>query len=155
MMPQTQLYSFSNIIELVQDIDETFVKETYVNPDRNKELGYKEYRTLNIVAKTDVIKQIYSLITKKNNLVKVDGKYEKFEEDYPEVVEKKFNDYDILHLVIADDGVVYLETLDYYKIFKEDYDMGGKPFAFIQQGIDNEYILEAERYHVPTLWFSI
>lgn len=156
--PRVQMHKFTNIADLVKDIDDVFISEI-------KDI---EWGTLNIIAKTDVIKQIYSLITKKNNIVSVNGKYTIFEEDTNEKVSEIFDKYDILHIAISECGEVFIETLDYYELFNEvvdalDYyelfneavDGCIKAFAFIQQGIDVKYMAQAEKYNVPVLWFDV
>lgn len=143
--PRVQMHKFTNIADLVKDIDDVFISEI-------KDI---EWGTLNIIAKTDVIKQIYSLITKKNNIVSVNGKYTIFEEDTNEKVSEIFDKYDILHIAISECGEVFIETLDYYELFTEVVDGCIKAFAFIQQGIDVKYMAQAEKYNVPVLWFDV
>lgn len=143
--PRVQMHKFTNITDLVKDIDDVFISEI-------KDI---EWGTLNIIAKTDVIKQIYSLITKKNNIVSVNGKYTIFEEDTNEKVSEIFDKYDILHIAISECGEVFIETLDYYELFNEVVDGCIKAFAFIQQGIDVKYMAQAEKYNVPVLWFDV
>lgn len=143
--PRVQMHKFDNIADLVKDIDDVFISEI-----RNIEWG-----TLNIIAKTDVIKQVYSLITKKNNIVSVNGKYTIFEEDTSEKVSEIFDKYGILHIAISECGEVFIETLDYYELFNEVVDGCIKDFAFIQQGIDVKYMAQAEKYNVPVLWFDV
>lgn len=143
--PRVQMHKFTNIVDLVKDIDDVFISEI-------KDI---EWGTLNIIAKTDVIKQIYSLITKKNNIVSVNGKYTIFEEDTNEKVSEIFDKYDILHIAISECGEVFIETLDYYELFNEVVDGCIKAFAFIQQGIDVKYMAQAEKYNVPVLWFDV
>lgn len=143
--PRVQMHKFTNIADLVKDIDDVFISEI-------KDI---EWGTLNIIAKTDVIKQIYSLITKKNNIVSVNGKYTIFEEDTSEKVSEIFDKYDILHIAISECGEVFIETLDYYELFTEVVDGCIKAFAFIQQGIDVQYMAQAEKYNVPVLWFDV
>lgn len=143
--PRVQMHKFTNIADLVKDIDDVFISEI-------KDI---EWGTLNIIAKTDVIKQIYSLITKKNNIVSVNGKYTIFEEDTNEKVSEIFDKYDILHIAISECGEVFIETLDYYELFNEVVDGCIKAFAFIQQGIDVKYMAQAEKYNVPVLWFDV
>lgn len=143
--PRVQMHKFTNIADLVKDIDDVFISEI-------KDI---EWGTLNIIAKTDVIKQIYSLITKKNNIVSVNGKYTIFEEDTNEKVSEIFNKYDILHIAISECGEVFIETLDYYELFNEVVDGCIKLFAFVQQGIDVKYMAQAEKYNVPVLWFDV
>jgi len=143
--PRVQMHKFTNIVDLVKDIDDVFISEI-------KDI---EWGTLNIIAKTDVIKQIYSLITKKNNIVSVNGKYTIFEEDTNEKVSEIFDKYDILHIAISECGEVFIETLDYYELFKEVVYGCIKAFAFIQQGIDVKYMAQAEKYNVPVLWFDV
>ena len=154
-MPRVQLHTFDNIKELVQDIDDVFLNETHVDPEKNKENHYSDWRTLDIIAKTDVIKQVYSLIIKKNNIVRTNGKYYTFDEDCSERVEEVFNKYDVLHIIIDDSGEVYLETLDHYILFSNEIDIPCRRFAFIQQGLDGKYILAAEQHGIPTLWFNV
>ncbi len=96
-----------------------------------------------------------SLITKKNNIVSVNGKYTIFEEDTNEKVSEIFDKYDILHIAISECGEVFIETLDYYELFNEVVDGCIKAFAFIQQGIDVKYMAQAEKYNVPVLWFDV
>lgn len=143
--PRVQMHKFTNIADLVKDIDDVFISEI-------KDI---EWGTLNIIAKTDIIKQIYSLITKKNNIVSVNGKYTIFEEDTNEKVSEIFDKYDILHIAISECGEVFIETLDYYELFNEVVDGCIKAFAFIQQGIDVKYMAQAEKYNVPVLWFDV
>ena len=146
--PRVQMHKFTNIADLVKDIDDVFISEI-------KDI---EWGTLNIIAKTDVIKQIYSLITKKNNIVSVNGKYTIFEEDTNEKVSEIFDKYDILHIAISECGEVFIETLDYYELFNEVVDGCIKAFAFIQQGIDVKYMAQSEKYkkyNVPVLWFDV
>lgn len=143
--PRVQMHKFTNIADLVKDIDDVFISEI-------KDI---EWGTLNIIAKTDVIKQIYSLITKKNNIVSVNGKYTIFEEDTNEKVSEIFDKYDILHIAISECGEVFIETLDYYELFNEVVYGCIKAFAFIQQGIDVKYMAQAEKYNVPVLWFDV
>lgn len=143
--PRVQMHKFTNIVDLVKDIDDVFISEI-------KDI---EWGTLNIIAKTDVIKQIYSLITKKNNIVSVNGKYTIFEEDTNEKVSEIFDKYDILHIAISECGEVFIETLDYYELFNEVVDGCIKAFAFIQQSIDVKYMAQAEKYNVPVLWFDV
>ena len=143
--PRVQMHKFTNIADLVKDIDDVFISEI-------KDI---EWGTLNIIAKTDVIKQIYSLITKKNNIVSVNGKYTIFEEDTNEKVSEIFDKYGILHIAISECGEVFIDTLCYYELFNEVIDGCIKAFAFIQQGIDVKYMAQAEKYNVPVLWFDV
>lgn len=143
-----QYCNFNDIEQIISDIDETFCKKI-----KNQN---GSFNTISVIAESHIIESLFYLLTLNANKVDINGKYYLNDTYSMEEVVNLFNCCTVLHLMINEDGVIFIDDPKRYRPFKaDDLELYLFIFAYIQYGTDKESIETARKCNIPTLEFNV